>query len=318
MKKLLAVGVVVVLGQLGTPAAQASSSYTTQGGCYFESYSQEELTNGDQVGVIGVNATTTVRGSGIPGTRVPATVSCKITVNGIDAPGSTFSYSSSAGDPTVGVLVGQNQISYTRAQEDQVRLCQEVVYDGTGESDDWTCISAFAVTLPGDGGTRDGARFAGLDDEFVMASDRCKREPGYTQVSDNTTQGVHSWVHTASPSSSEIQVCFRAESGSAGAGGRLDITPVIPGLGSPGVPTTDAFATSCSTTSPNAVVGSHPLSSGVVAGVPYSFDAYSDGSSTAWLCWQVGSSVSGRLVAPLTQPGLGSPGYVVTFYPDSL
>jgi hypothetical protein len=152
---------------------------------------------------------------------------------------------------------------------------------------------------------------------LANASSTCKNASGQ-QVVENTTQGVHTFVYTRQASTTEFDVCWRAEDVSAGVGvgGMLAITPTSPNPGAVGIPSTDSNATACSTTTPNAVPGSHPTTSGGVGGQPYAFDAYSDAATTVWACLTVGTAVNSRVIVPIS---VSSPttGPLVTWYPDS-
>ena len=62
------------------------------------------------------------------------------------------------------------------------------------------------------------------------------------------------------------------------------------------------------------------MTSSSVAGIPVMFDTYSDGSSKAWVCVQVGSTpgVNSRVMVPISAGSFGvEPGSTVTFYPDA-
>lgn len=152
-------------------------------------------------------------------------------------------------------------------------------------------------------------------------SSLCKTQPGQQQVTDSTVEGVHTSVYFSTPTATEVDVCFRAEtSPGTGYGGLVAIKPTVPGVsGTPGVPTTDVAGSACSTAAPNAVPGTHPMASGSTAGVPYAFDTYSNGSSAAWVCVQVGSTVNTRVLVPVSAPSVTGvpPSYLVTFYPDA-
>ena len=70
------------------------------------------------------------------------------------------------------------------------------------------------------------------------------------------------------------------------------------------------------------------MSTGMLpTGSSWSFDLYTDGSSTTWLCLEAGA-VSTRVVVPVTSPTVTPPsfdhptvgvypGFDVTFYPDN-
>jgi len=143
MKKILLGGLAVALMVVSAPVAHASASYDITGGCSFDTNSQETVTNGDYVGTISDSSVTTDKAT--PPAPVSATVSCKITVNGVDAPGTEFSYS----DIVTGVQGGANQISFTAADEDIVKLCEKVVYAGPPtETDDWNCATSTSLQVP--------------------------------------------------------------------------------------------------------------------------------------------------------------------------
>jgi hypothetical protein len=117
------------------PAATAASGDAINGGCFFNTVGGASVDGnnvGDpnqQNGVIG-DVSVTQDGSGAP---TGATVSCQIQVNGVAAPGTTFSYSG------FGAQAGADPVSYTAPLGDAVILCQRVVYaDGTDTG--WDCL----------------------------------------------------------------------------------------------------------------------------------------------------------------------------------
>jgi len=172
----------------------------------------------------------------------------------------------------------------------------------------------------------------------------CKQQTGSVRIIDNDANGVHSLLYVMQRSPQEVDVCVRADLNGDGAGGMFAITATQPdvsvsGIGVPtvtvptvGIPTEDsngAFCTTPPSGSPtNQVPTSHPIESGGIGPEDVLFDAYSDGSSTAWVCLQVGNVVNARVVIPIAPPSLGalptitspgvnvSPGTNVTFYPD--
>jgi hypothetical protein len=100
------------------PAARAAGGDTIQGGCFFDTEQQATVTRGANVGVIG-DRSLTLEASGLP---ADATVSCQIQVNGVPAPGTTFSYSD------IGVQAGVDGISFnaattTRSSNSSTRSC---------------------------------------------------------------------------------------------------------------------------------------------------------------------------------------------------
>lgn len=153
-------------------------------------------------------------------------------------------------------------------------------------------------------------------------SDDCDTVYGGQQISDNTTQGLHSKLYVRQPTSDSLDVCVRVEQvpSGEGYGGKLSITPtgLVPDVGDPMLPSQDANSTACTNTTPNLVPGSHPITAGGLGGVDYMIDAYAS-SSEAWLCLYVESTPPtnirvkvplGNTVPPVTY------GYAATWYPD--
>ena len=139
------------------------------------------------------------------------------------------------------------------------------------------------------------------------------------QVIDSTNEGVRTKVYTRQPSSQETDVCVRVSNGTNGVGfgGEFVITPTLPGVNNiPGPPTRDSNSSACSTTTPNGVPGSHPASSGGIAGVTYLVDTYSS-ANAAWVCLSVGST-NVRVIVPISVPSpfVPPPGAQVNFVPD--
>jgi hypothetical protein len=124
--------VAAVIPTIALPASAGSDEI--HGGCFFDTDQPPNATT--QTGVIGDLSATT---SGIS-VRIGAVVSCKIQVNGVDAPGTTFSYSG------FGVQAGANPISYTATDLDYVGDCERVVYED-GVDTGWDCNST-TITLP--------------------------------------------------------------------------------------------------------------------------------------------------------------------------
>lgn len=180
-------------------------------------------------------------------------------------------------------------------------------------------------------GTTSGTRPSAADDVLGLVrldapggtpSSICQTDNGQ-QIADLTTQGVHVkvYVNYGLPGASTVgaAVCYRIDApDGTGVGGRIAILPAAPdvditGVGVPtiGVPSTDTNSTACSTTTPNGVPGTHPISSGSVLGVPYMIDAYS-GPTGSWVCIQLPNTVSTRVVVPTTSPITGTPDVTVT------
>jgi hypothetical protein len=149
-----------------------------------------------------------------------------------------------------------------------------------------------------------------------------------TQVTNSTVEGVHVKLYTRQPSSTEVDVCFRAEDltlGGVGVGGEAVITDALPqisGVGVPsiGLPTVDNNSSACKDNqATNQVPGTHPVADLSVAGVHVLLDTYLN-SSAAWVCVQVGTLVNDRVVVPIAVPNLPVPsvtgGPTVHFYPD--
>lgn len=138
------------------------------------------------------------------------------------------------------------------------------------------------------------------------------------QVVDSTTQGYRVKMYYVQPSANETDVCVRIQDSTGyGFGGQFVITPTVPGYSVTNVqqPSSDDQSGACTATTPNAVPGSHPVSSGGVAGQTYLVDAYAK-TGEAWICLKAGSS-NVRLKVPVAVPGVTvTPGTQVQFLPD--
>ncbi|MBV9099061.1 MAG: hypothetical protein JO079_13485 [Frankiaceae bacterium] len=113
---------------LVTAAPANAATDTIHGGCLYDTEAQQSLTSGTYVGVIWEASVTQERDT-IPTGDVPtgATVYCRIVVNGVVAPNTTFAYPGPGG-----VQAGANQISFAATASDTVWLDERVVYaDGT-------------------------------------------------------------------------------------------------------------------------------------------------------------------------------------------
>lgn len=132
---LLALAALVVLFVPTTNQASASVGYRTYGGCGFNTFSHEALTGGTYVSAI-YNLSVTTRAP--ISTPVPATVSCKITINDVDVPDTEVSFTDLS-PLTPGVQAGAAPVDLVIDDGDIVRLCQKTVYTGTGQVDDWNC-----------------------------------------------------------------------------------------------------------------------------------------------------------------------------------
>lgn len=125
MKKILLVTLAIAAAAVGTPAAQATGADTIRGGCFFDTNEQATVTAGQNVGVIG-DRSVTQDASGLP---IDATVTCSILVDGVEAPGTRFSYSGA------GVQEGVDRISFSAGDADWVDICQVVAFaDGTTQT----------------------------------------------------------------------------------------------------------------------------------------------------------------------------------------
>jgi len=124
----------IAIPLVASPAS--ASSDQIYGGCNFAT-DQPPVEGGDYVGVID-DVSATYRGIDI---RIGAVVSCKIQVNGVDAPGTTFSYSG------YGVQAGANPISFAATEFDSVAECQRVVYQD-GLDTGWVCETTTVIQVP--------------------------------------------------------------------------------------------------------------------------------------------------------------------------
>ena len=136
MKKVL-LGVLAAALLTGAAPIAHAAGETLTGGCTFDTNRQATATNGENVGVIGSFAFAQKS----DGTPASATVSCKIQVNGSDAPGTEFSYTGT------GPIVGSNQISFHAEDTDSVALCEKVDFGSGGSYD---CSPADSFQIPPD------------------------------------------------------------------------------------------------------------------------------------------------------------------------
>jgi hypothetical protein len=128
MKKHLLVALALASGALALPpAAEAATADVIHGGCGYNTDQNATLTGGQNAGIIyDLSVTTT---GDTPPLPIDATVTCWITVNGVEAPGTRFSYSGA------GVQAGVDRISFARTDGDYVYLCRSVAFaDGTTDA----------------------------------------------------------------------------------------------------------------------------------------------------------------------------------------
>jgi len=78
--------------------------------------------------------------SGLP---AGATVTCFVRVNGVVAPGTTFSYTG------VGAQAGVDQVAFSASDSDVVSECEDVVFND-GNTTAENCVTATEVVLPPD------------------------------------------------------------------------------------------------------------------------------------------------------------------------
>jgi hypothetical protein len=119
MKRFLIVCVTLGVSAVVAPVASASPADTVRDGCF---YSSEPVVGRAYAGVIG-DLSLTFDGSGAP---TGAHVTCWLTVNGVEAPGTRHTYGDVAGVP--GVQAGADTISYDASPTDTVSECMVVVF----------------------------------------------------------------------------------------------------------------------------------------------------------------------------------------------
>ena len=122
-----AIGIVAAV----TPAASAAGN-TITGGCFLVAGANRTATQGQNGGFIG----------GASRTSIGATVTCWIDVNGVEAPGTRFSYPGSNG-----VQAGAWQVSYTASDTDAVTECQSVAY-ADGSNAPTICFAVTTTQAP--------------------------------------------------------------------------------------------------------------------------------------------------------------------------
>jgi hypothetical protein len=121
------------------------------------------------------------------------------------------------------------------------------------------------------------------------------------EVAKGWTGGAYSRVNWTEPDPKTDLVCFRADRGTSGWGGRIRLDR---STGLPGTPYTDTNAALCGSTTGNTAPGPHPILSGFVGDpsdpptyLPYLFDTYSSAAAGTWVCVKLGSTQA-RLVVP--------------------
>jgi hypothetical protein len=136
--RILPMAATLCLMGFAVPPASAAEADVTTGGCGFDTNSVP--LQGGPTTYTGVmyDVSATHNGAGLP---TGATVSCKILVNGVDAPGTLFDY------PGYGAQAGADPMSFEAGPADIVLLCQRTVYaDGTDSG--WYCPSALPLPFP--------------------------------------------------------------------------------------------------------------------------------------------------------------------------
>ncbi|MDQ1683920.1 MAG: hypothetical protein QOC82_657 [Frankiaceae bacterium] len=114
-----------------------SGGQTTHGGCFFVSIEQPILTNGVDVGIIGLASTATDARNNV----VSATVKCFIRVNGVPIPGTVVADSDSD------VQVGLRQMVFDEQRGTlPVALCEDDTIGGTALPEQ--CIAAIDLDVP--------------------------------------------------------------------------------------------------------------------------------------------------------------------------
>jgi hypothetical protein len=134
MRRALLAGAALGLSVIVAPVAHADSPDSIHGGCSFDTVVDA---TGANVGVA-YDASVTTDAGGAP---IGATVTCWIQVNGIEAPGTRFSYTG------VGAQAGANPISFTADSTDTVAQCQEVAY-ADGSTEPTACTLSTTLVLP--------------------------------------------------------------------------------------------------------------------------------------------------------------------------
>jgi hypothetical protein len=126
---------IAVLGATAVvaPSASAASTDSTTGGCAFFTNAPPLLGSTTYTGVV-YDVSATQDAHGLP---TGATVSCQVQVDGVAAPGTTFSYSG------YGEQAGADPVSYEARDDQIVNLCQRTVYADATDTG-WIC----AVTDP--------------------------------------------------------------------------------------------------------------------------------------------------------------------------
>jgi hypothetical protein len=125
---------------LPATAATADQGDTLKGGCGFTTISNPTAAAGVTEGVI-YDASISQEASGLPS---DATVSCWITVNGVEQPSTRIT---ATDDRIPGVEVGQQPISFSAFDTDLVTECQSVMF---ADGSTWTtdCRATTTIQIP--------------------------------------------------------------------------------------------------------------------------------------------------------------------------
>ncbi|MDQ1700520.1 MAG: hypothetical protein QOG34_2383 [Frankiaceae bacterium] len=142
MRRVFIAGVVLASAVVVAVPSSAATTHNIRGGCGYDSV--EVTPAGGYTGLMYEVSATTVGGVGTA--PIGATVTCWITVNGTEAPGTRHTYGDLNGP---GVQAGADRISFTAQPHDFVNECQSVVYaDNTTSDPDFDCPAIAPIGFP--------------------------------------------------------------------------------------------------------------------------------------------------------------------------
>jgi hypothetical protein len=137
MRRLILIAMTLMAGAAVTPATHAASADSIRGGCGYD----VEPTTGDSWSGVIFDVSATSDAAGLPES---ATVTCWLTVNGVEAPSTRHSYGDVGG--VRGVQAGAHSFAYNAGPEDNIGLCSTVQWaDGSTDSE---CPAITSLEFP--------------------------------------------------------------------------------------------------------------------------------------------------------------------------
>jgi len=137
MRRLILTALILVAGASVEPVTHAASAGSIRGGCGYHA----EPTTGDSWSGAIYDVSATFDSTGMPESAV---VTCWLTVNGVEAPGTRHSYGDLGG--VRGVQAGAHSFAYNAGPEDEIGFCIAVAWaDGSTDSE---CPAVQLIEIP--------------------------------------------------------------------------------------------------------------------------------------------------------------------------